>query len=441
MSGSHDSCNHVHHTHDLLRVRRFHGGVLRGYTLLVKSDSSKYVTLTVLVSALGYFVDIYDLLLFGIVRVPSLRALGVPEDQMMSVGVRLLNFQMAGMLIGGIIWGVLGDLFGRKSVLFGSILLYSLANIANAFVPNADVYAWLRLAAGIGLAGELGAAICLVAEVMKKEARGVGTTIVASVGILGAVLASLIGDFFSWQVAYIVGGVMGLALLAMRAGLVESNMFRSMESGEVLRGHFHKLFMNRERLMRYACCILIGVPVWYCIGVLITFAPELSKAVGVLGPITGSKSIMWAYVGLSAGDLASGFLSQKLKSRKKAVFAFLSLNLILILAYYFQYGLSVGQFYALCSAIGFSTGIWAVFVTIAAEQFGTNIRATVSITVPNFVRGSVVPVTLSFEYLRHHMLTMNAVLTVGLVTSALAFTALYFLKETYGKDLDYYETL
>ncbi len=425
-----------------MRFRRFHGGELRGYTLLVKSEANnKAVVLTVVVSALGYFVDIYDLLLFGIVRVPSLRDLGVPESEMMSVGVRLLNFQMAGMLIGGIVWGVLGDLFGRKSVLFGSILLYSLANIANAFVPNPEVYAWLRLAAGIGLAGELGAAICLVAEVMKKETRGMGTTIVASVGILGAVLASLIGDYFNWKVAYLVGGGMGLALLGLRAGLVESGMFKSMAETNVLRGRFHQLFLSRERVMRYLCCILIGVPVWYCIGILITFAPELSKEVGVLGPITGSKSIMWAYVGLSLGDLCSGLLSQWLKSRKKAVLAFLVLNLALIFVYYFQSGFSVFEFYALCAAIGFSTGIWAVFVTIAAEQFGTNIRATVSITVPNFVRGSVVPVSLSFEYLRGHMDTMNAMLAVGLTVSAIAFVALYFLKETYGKDLDYYETL
>jgi MFS family permease len=437
----HEQCDHVHATHGFLRVRRFHGGELLGYTLLVKSEVQKGVILTVLVSALGYFVDIYDLLLFGIVRVPSLRAIGVPEDQMMTVGLRLLNFQMAGMLAGGIVWGVLGDLFGRKSVLFGSILLYSLANIANAFVHSPEVYAWLRLAAGVGLAGELGAAICLVSEVMKKETRGIGTTVVASVGILGAVLGSLIGDFFSWKIAYLVGGGMGLALLVLRAGLAESNMFRTMEGGNVIRGQFHKLFANGERMKRYLCCILIGVPIWYCIGILVTFAPELSRAVGVAGVVTASKSIMWSYVGLSIGDLCSGLLSQWWRSRKKAVLAFVSLNLALIFVYYFQSGYSVAQFYLLCFAIGFATGYWAVFVTIAAEQFGTNIRATVSITVPNFVRGSVVPVTLSFEYLRHHMPTMDAVLTVGLVTSGLAFAALYFLKETYGKDLDYYETL
>ncbi|MBX3020635.1 MAG: MFS transporter [Bdellovibrionales bacterium] len=399
------------------------------------------VFFTVLISALGYFVDIYDLLLFGIVRVPSLRDLGVPEDQMLDVGVRLLNFQMAGMLLGGIAWGVLGDLRGRKSVLFGSILLYSLANIANAFVPNPEVYAWLRFAAGIGLAGELGAAITLVSEVMSKEHRGYGTAIVASVGILGAVLASMIGDYFSWKVAYLVGGFMGLALLALRAGLLESGMFRSMSQGQVARGRFHQLFMNRKVFTRYLCCILIGVPIWYIIGVLITFAPELARELGVQGVVTGSKSIMWAYLGLSIGDLSAGLLSQYLRSRRKSVLLFLSLSLVLIVTYVSLREWSVPAFYFLCAALGFSAGYWAVFVTIGAEQFGTNIRATVATSVPNFVRGSVVPVTLSFQALREPLGVLPAVLTVGLVVTGMALVALYFLKETYGRDLDYYETL
>lgn len=399
------------------------------------------VIFTVVVSALGYFVDIYDLLLFGIVRVPSLRALGVPEDQMLSVGLRLLNFQMAGMLLGGIIWGVLGDLRGRKSVLFGSILMYSLANIANAFVPNPEVYAWLRFIAGIGLAGELGAAITLVSEIMSKESRGVGTAIVASVGILGAVMASLIGDTFDWQVAYLVGGGMGLCLLALRALSLESGMFHAMKEKSLARGKFHQLFTSRDTLLRYLCCILIGVPIWFVIGIMITFAPELSKALDVRAVITGSKSIMWAYVGLSIGDLASGLVSQWLKSRKKAVLLFLSLTLVLILTYVNVHGWSEAGFYFLCAALGFATGYWAVFVTIGAEQFGTNIRATVATTVPNFVRGSVVPVTLSFAQLREPLGILNAALVVGLAVVALAFLALYYLRETYGKDLDYFETL
>jgi MFS family permease len=371
-----------------------------------------------------------------------LRALGVPEEQMLSVGLRLLNMQMAGMLIGGILWGVLGDKRGRKSVLFGSILLYSLCNIANAFVPDPETYAWLRFFAGVGLAGELGAAITLVSEVMPKETRGYGTAIVASVGILGAVVASLVGDFFSWKVAYLVGGGMGLGLLALRAGLLESKMFHAMaRTSPVARGQFHRLFTQPRVLGRYLCCILIGVPIWYVIGVLITFAPELSREAGVTDVITGSKSILWAYVGLSAGDLLAGLISQWLRSRRRAVLLFLSLTLVLVVLYAYVPAVSASVFYLLCAALGFAVGYWATFVTIGAEQFGTNIRATVATTVPNFVRGSVVPVTLSFEYLRHHLPMREAALVVGLVSLFLAFIALYFLRETFGKDLDYFENI
>lgn len=405
------------------------------------SRQKRAIYLAVLVSALGYFVDIYDLLLFGIVRVPSLRALGVHEDRMLEVGMHLLNMQMAGMLLGGVLWGVLGDLRGRKSVLFGSILMYSMANIANAFVPNPEVYAWLRFIAGVGLAGELGAAITLVSEVMPKESRGFGTTIVASVGILGAVAASLIGDYFDWQVAYLVGGGMGLCLLGLRASLLESAMFDKMKEKSVERGRWHQIFMNPKTLGRYACCILIGVPIWYVIGILITFAPELSRELNVQGAITGSKAIMWSYIGLSFGDLSAGLLSQILKSRRKSVLMFLMLMLALVIVYPFQNNWTVIEFYTLCTALGFSAGYWAVFVTIGAEQFGTNIRATVATSIPNFVRGSVVPVTLSFELLRHYVGILNSVLTVGLTTIAIAFVALYFLRETFGKDLDYFEQL
>lgn len=400
----------------------------------------KTVFFTVLVASLGYFVDIYDLLLFGIVRVPSLRDLGVPEEKMLEVGLHLLNMQMAGMLIGGIIWGVLGDRRGRKSVLFGSILLYSLANIANAFVPNPEVYAWLRFIAGIGLAGELGAAITLVAEVMPRETRGFGTAIVAGIGILGAVFASLIGDYFSWQVAYLVGGGMGLALLLLRAGLLESGMFREMSKASVGRGKFHQLFLSPRIFGRYLCCILIGVPIWFVIGILITFSPELTKEMGVTGLVTGSNSIMWSYIGLSVGDISAGLISQWLRSRRKTVLLFLLMTAALIGVYVTLHGLSPAAFYVLCVGLGFAVGYWATFVTIGAEQFGTNIRATVATTVPNFVRGSVVPITLSFQALKPELGVINSVITVGAVCMVLAFVALYFLRETFGRDLDYFES-
>lgn len=402
--------------------------------------ATRAVNIAVLTCALGYFVDIYDLLLFGIVRIPSLRAIGVPEEQMLNTGVFLINMQMFGMLLGGIIWGVLGDRRGRKSVLFGSILLYSLANIANAFVTDVHMYGALRLIAGIGLAGELGAAITLVSEIMSKETRGYGTTIVASVGILGAVAASLIGDFFDWKVAYIVGGVMGLGLLTLRAGLIESGMFDQVKTTDVARGAFLKLFSQTKLLKRYVCCIAIGIPVWFAIGVLITFAPELGKEMGIEGA-TGSHAIMWSYAGLSLGDLVSGLLSQKLKSRKKSVLLFLILTSALVGYYVSAPKLNLSQLYALIAAIGFSVGYWAVFVTIAAEQFGTNMRATVATTVPNFVRGCVVPITLSFNALKPNLGALHSALVVGSVCLVIAFVALFFLKETHGHDLDYLEQI
>ncbi|MAV90152.1 MAG: MFS transporter [Bdellovibrionaceae bacterium] len=395
---------------------------------------------TVLVSALGYFVDIYDLLLFGIVRIPSLKSLGVSEDQLLSKGLLLLNMQMAGMLVGGVLWGILGDKRGRKSVLFGSILMYSLANIANAFVPNVEIYCALRFIAGVGLAGELGAAITLVSEVMSKESRGIGTTLVATVGILGAVVGSMVGDTFSWQTAYLVGGFMGLGLLLLRASLLESGMFESMVAeSNVKKGSFLDLFTSRERFFKYMACILIGVPIWFVVGTLITFAPEFSQQLGVVGLVTASKAIMWSYVGLSLGDLSSGLVSQVLKSRKKSVSVFLVLTAVLTFTYVLQSGWSAEAFYVLCFLLGVSTGYWAVFVTIAAEQFGTNIRATVTTTVPNFVRGSVVPVTLAFGYFRGHIGMIPSVTVVGAVVFALAGLSLWKMKETFGKDLNYFE--
>ena len=403
--------------------------------------NKRAIYMTVVVSALGYFVDIYDLLLFGIVRIPSLRALGVADDQMLQTGIHLLNMQMAGMLIGGILWGVLGDLRGRKSVLFGSILLYSLCNIANAFVPNPEVYAVLRFLAGVGLAGELGAAVTLVSEVMSKESRGYGTAVIAGVGILGAVVASLIGDAFDWKTAYIVGGGMGLALLVLRAGLMESGLFNTMKEQATARGQFHQLFLNADRFKRYLCCIMIGVPIWCIVGIYITFAPELAKELGVQGVITGSKSIMWCYAGSAFGDFIAGCISQWIKSRKRTIFGFLIFMLVTILIYVLQSGWSVEAFYALCVAMGIAAGYWSVFAMIAAEQFGTNIRATVAITVPNIVRGAVVPMTISFQILKPRLGAISSLLTVSLILMAIAFMALYFLRETFGEDLDYYEAL
>ncbi len=400
----------------------------------------KNVAMTVVVAALGYFVDIYDLILFSIVRVPSLKELGFSGDDLLKIGVHLLNMQMIGMLVGGIIWGVLGDKKGRISVLFGSIFLYSVANIANAFVTTVPMYAAMRFMAGLGLAGELGAAITLVMEIMPKETRGYGTAIVAAVGVSGAVVAALVGDYFTWKTAYIVGGVLGLLLLVLRIGIYESGMFHAVQQLNVSKGNLLMLLKPKARFLKYMCCILIGLPIWYTIGILITFSPEISRELNLVGTVVASKSVMYSYIGLVIGDFLSGFASQLLKSRKKIVFIFIILTAFFITTYVFIRGIPVGYFYFLCMLLGAGVGYWAVFVTMASEQFGTNLRATVTTTVPNFIRGSVVPITIGFQTLKDYFSLTHSALIIGVVCVVIALGALTYLKEPYGKDLSYLET-
>jgi len=396
---------------------------------------------TVLVSSLGYFVDIYDLILFGIVRIPSLNYLGIHGPELIKSGVYLLNMQMFGMLIGGLIWGVWGDKKGRLSVLFGSIFLYSAANFVNAYVTSLQMYALLRFLAGIGLAGELGAAVTLVSETMTKETRGYGTAMVATIGVMGAILAAIIGEEFNWQTAYIVGGILGLIILILRISMFESGMYKSIQKSDVAKGQFFKLFTSKERFFKYINCILIGLPIWYVVGVLITFSPEFGKYLGVKEPIVAGKSIMFTYIGLIFGDFISGFLSQIMKSRKKAVMIFVALTTIFIFVYLFSRNSSSTYFYTMCVILGVSIGYWAVFVTTASEQFGTNLRATVTTTVPNFIRGSVIPITYFFELLLKPYGLVYSALIVGVISVIIAFISLYNLKETYGADLDYVENL
>jgi len=393
----------------------------------------------ILVAALGYFVDIYDLILFSIVRVPSLTALGLSGEALLESGVLLLNMQMAGMLVGGIAWGVMGDRRGRLSVLFGSIVLYSVANLANAFVHDVSTYAALRFVAGLGLAGELGAGITLVSEILPREVRGYGTTIVASVGVTGAVVAVLVGDAFNWRIAYIVGGVMGLALLVLRIGVFESGLFEGVKQTTVARGNFFALFANPARTRRYLSVVLVGLPIWYVIGILVTFAPEIGPAVGVTPAPRAARAVLFAYLGLTAGDLTSGLLSQWMRSRKRALGLFLGMTTACVFLYFAPFAKSLELFYGICFALGVSIGYWAMFVTVASEQFGTNLRATATTTAPNFVRGAVVPVTLLFQALREPLGLSLAGLTVGVLTLTIAATALWGLDETFGRDLDFVE--
>ncbi len=410
------------------------------------SDSGKYTLKDVLIApvivgALGYFVDIYDLVLFSIVRVPSLKALGLEGPALLETGVDLINLQMIGMLVGGMFWGVLGDKRGRVSVLFGSIALYSGANLLNAFVTNTTQYGILRFIAGVGLAGELGAAITLVSESLPRKIRGYGTTIVATIGICGAVFGGIISALFDWRISYIVGGVLGILLLIMRIRLRESGMFSSAHSDAgVKKGDLGLLFRNPKRLKKYLQCILIGLPVWFAVGILMTFAPELGLALNLTGPVTGANAIMYGYAGLALGDLSSGLLSQYLESRRRAVGIFLAITAGFTALYGTASGATPTVFYVICFLMGLGVGYWALFVTIAAEQFGTNLRATVTISVPNFVRGAVVPLTLGFRALTPEIGLVQSAMVVGAISITIAFFALYWMEETFGKDLDYLES-
>ncbi len=392
----------------------------------------------VIVAALGYFVDIFDLLLFGIVRTDSLRSFGLTPDEVKSYGFQLAELQMAGLLVGGLLWGVVGDRRGRRAVLFGSIILYSLANIANGFVTDVEGYSVCRVLAGLGLAGELGAGITLVSETMHRDQRGWGTTLVASFGVLGAVVASLIGSVFAWRTAYFIGGGLGLLLLFLRVSTYESGMFVGAKT-TAHRGHFHRLFSTRERAIRYLACIGIGLPIWYAIGLFILFASEFSKALGVTPLATNADAILWAYVGLAAGDLSSGYLSQRLKSRRSAVLIFLVSLVAAVGAYLLAAGVSQSVFYLLCALVGFAAGYWALLVTIASEQFGTNLRATATTTVPNFARGAAIPVYAAYKALEPAFGAAGSAAIVGAGCFTLAFASLWVLRETFGKELDYVE--
>lgn len=394
----------------------------------------------ILVAALGYLVDVYDLVLFSVVRVSSLKSLGLSDQEVFDQGVHLLNMQMIGMLIGGILWGVLGDKKGRLSVLFGSISTYSAANIANAFVTSVEMYALLRLIAGVGLAGELGAGITLVAELLPKERRGIGTTIVATVGVAGAVIAAVVGQSFPWRWSYLVGGVLGLMLLLLRISVHESGIFdRAKANAAVRQGDLILLLSSKDRMLRYLNCILVGMTTWYTIGVLVTFIPEIGKAMGLPDVPSSGEAIKYAYLGLVVGDLASGLLSQVLKSRKKAIGLFLLGNGGMTALYLSAPVQTAHGLHLLCFPLGFSVGFWAVFITTAAEQFGTNLRATVTTSVPNFVRGSTALLTSLFATLKPHTGTIESAYLVGGLCLLLSFVALYNLKESFHNDLEFIE--
>jgi len=399
-------------------------------------------SLPVIVGALGFFVDVYDLLLFSIVRKPSLESLHLSADQVLSKGELIISVQMIGLMLGGVFWGIMGDKKGRLSVLFGSILLYSLANIANGMVQTVGQYTLMRFIAGVGLAGELGASITLVSEMLPKEKRGIGATIIASVGVFGAVSAFFVYQAFQdWRLCYYIGGGMGLLLLLLRANVIESGMFDVVKKTAVVRGNFLMLFNNKERMMRYVKGVVIGLPVWYVIGILITFSDKFGTEFGIAG-VNPGKAIMYQYVAIGLGDLCAGLLSNYLKSRKKTLFIFLSILAVFIVLYFSQssgWG-NTTSMYMICAGLGFGAGFSVLYITMSAEQFGTNLRASTAISIPNVVRGILPLIILLHKGLRS--LTGNYVTggwMTGIFIMLIAVIAAYHTKETFGRDLNFVE--
>jgi len=401
-------------------------------------------SLPVIVGALGFFVDIYDLLLFNLVRIKSFTDLGVEKTAMKNVGENILNWQMLGLAIGGIAWGVLGDKKGRKSVLFGSILLYSLATIGNGFIASIDQYGWLRFIAGLGLAGELGASITLTSELLPKEKRGIAAAFIATSGVMGTITAYFVfklshGD---WRLCYFIGGAMGLALLFLRVGVLESRMYDSVKQVKVQMGNFLMLFNNRDRFLRYLRGILIGLPVWYIIGVLMTFADEYARRFNITG-FDQPTALMLQYAALALGDMSAGIISNFIKSRKKTLLIFYAITSIFIfLFFWLQGGGSALNMYLICMGLGFGSGISVLYITMSAEQFGTNLRATAAISIPNLVRGCL-PLTLFlFQFLRSEKLFgdyITGAWVTGIIIMTIGFVSALFTKESFGKNLDFVE--
>ena len=411
--------------------------------MLAQPSSSKLFSTAVLVAALGYFVDIYDLLLFAIIRIPSLKDLQLSPDQILTDGEAILSWQMWGLLIGGIIWGVMGDKRGRLSVLFGSIILYSLANIANGLVQNVEQYKWIRFVAGLGLAGELGAGITLVSELTAREKRGIATSLVAGIGLTGAVVAFIMKENFDWRTCYFIGGGLGLLLLLLRISVFESGMFQDTKKKDVVRGNLLMLVNNPDRLKRYVLSILIGLPTWFVIGVLVAFSNDFAREFGIRDKVDPGKAIMFAYAAISLGDILIGFVSQWLKSRKKALYVFYAITAIFMLLFFTTlWNGSAWALYWICAGLGFGTGFWAIFVTMGAEQFGTNIRATAATTIPNMVRGLLAVLILPlFQWLRgfESLGFVNGAILSAVIIMGIGIIASLLVKETFGRDLDFVE--
>jgi len=401
---------------------------------------SKKAWLVVIVSALGYFVDIFDIVLFSITRIESLKDLGLSGDSLFNQGVLLLNIQMAGMLVGGLMWGAIGDRKGRITVLFGSIFTYSVANLLNAYVSSVPQYAVLRFIAGVGLAGELGAGVTLAIESLPRTKRGIGTTIIATVGVFGAMLASYVTKHYGWRDSYLLGGVLGFLLLLFRVGALESGLYSKIEkSKDIVRGSLVYAFRSKQRVIKVLHCLSVGLPIYFVSGVLVAFAPEISRVAGFQEEFSAAQAVFYSFFGFFFGDVSSGLLSQLLKSRKKTLAVYTIGTFAFCIAILFARGASPTVVKALYVIMGTFAGYWAIFVTVAAEQFGTNIRSIMATSIPNFVRASVIPITATLAVLREPVGLLGSAVFILVICTGFALYSTYKLDETFSKDMDYVE--
>lgn len=399
--------------------------------------TTRVLNATVIVTALGYFIDLFDYYVFLVTRQKVLTDFGFSGSQLMETGLYMVNLQFAGLLVGGVIFGVLGDKIGRKQSLLGSILLYSIATLASGMTHNIDVFAALRFIAGIGIAGEVGVGVTMVSETMDKNRRGLGVTAFIGVGLLGVVAAALMSELLHWRTCYIIGGLAGLLLLVTRIWVMEPQMFTDLNKS-VKRGSFRVLFASPDGVRRYVLCILLAVPVFFGVSIIATLSPELSIALGASPPASVSTTMIIAYTMMVIGEIVIGLLSQRLKSRKKVIALFLVLMAITLGVGFHNGALDATGYYILAGVVGFFMGYWVNFIALSAEQFGTNVRSLAANTIPNFTRGTTIAINMAFLALKDDGVVYAASI-VGFTVIVIALLALWKLPETFGKDLDYTE--
>jgi MFS transporter, putative metabolite:H+ symporter len=381
----------------------------------------------------GYFIDIFDLVLFSTLRISSFEELKITDPTYWTVV--FFNLQMTGILVGGIFWGKMADIKGRSWSFMGTILVFSIANIINGLTSSLTVYGICRFIAGFGLAGEMGSGIALICEKVPDEKRSLYLGFVSSLGCIGAVLSGWLGDIVYWRYLFIGSGFAGILLTLLRKNLLEPDLFRKTATLNIPRGQWKTLFQSPPDLIRFILLIFLGIPMWYIIGILWSFSTEMTSTIG-LNIFTSGQAILWGYVGVWMGDMLMPFVSQFLKSRIFTIQICLIMMLLGVI-YLFQFQPhSLLSFQLTHIFLGFTIGYWAVYATLCGESFGTNIRALTSTSLPSLIRFSSIPMMIIYQYGRDEN-ELNIALGMGLTVLCISMITTYFIKDTFQKDIDF----